>query len=326
MKAQNHINQSLILIVEDDPHFADILTDTLQTLNHTVIKASNGVEALDIIQHEVPDLIITDINMPHLDGYGLCTKIKTNRSTRLIPVIMMTGMDDLDSRVKGIEVGADDFITKPFQLLELRARVASLIKLKHYTDHLENAEEVIFSLAMAVEAKDPYTNGHCRRIATIGSEVARHMGCSDDDVQSVYRGGFLHDIGKIGVPDAILNKTSFLDDSERDLVVKHPTTGEDICKPLHTLTNALPIIRHHHERIDGKGYPDGLSGDEIPLNARIVAVVDCFDAMTTDRPYRKGMSYEKAELRLLKAVDSGQLDENAVNATLQITKLIKTNA
>lgn len=304
----------------------DILTDTLQKLNHIVIKALDGAEAFDIIQHNIPDLVITDLNMPRLSGYELCSWIKSNRRTRLTPVIMITGMGDLDSKVKGIEAGADDFITKPFQLIELRARVKSLIKLKHYTDHLENAEEVIFSLAMAVEAKDPYTNGHCRRIATIGSEVARYMGCNEDDVQAVYRGGFLHDIGKIGVPDAILNKTSWLDDSERGVVVQHPTTGEDICKPLRTLTNALPIIRHHHERIDGKGYPDGLNGENIPLNARIVAGVDCFDAMTSDRPYRKGMSYMQATDLIMQAVDSGQLDQNVVNATLQVTRQMKISA
>jgi len=319
-------NHSKILIVEDDPQFADILTKALNGLNHVVIKATNGVEALEIIRSNQPDLIITDLNMPHMDGYELCSHLKEDRHTRLIPVIMMTGMGDLDSRVKGIDVGADDFITKPFHLIELKARVRSLIKLKHYTDHLENAEEVIFSLAMAVEAKDPYTNGHCRRIATIGSEVAINMGRSKEDIKAVYRGGFLHDIGKIGVPDAILNKTSILDDYERGIVDKHPTTGEDICKPLRTLTNALPIIRHHHERVDGEGYPDGLSGEDIPLNAKIIAVVDCFDAITYDRPYRKGLTHVQAEILMLQAVDSGQLDQTVVKATLKITRQMKASA
>jgi len=202
--------------------------------------------------------------------------------------------------------------------VEIKARIGSLLRLKQVTDELVNAEEVIFSLALAVEAKDPYTKGHCHRLSYMGVEVGRRLSLSEEERQAIKRGGILHDIGKIGVPDNILLKPTSLDDAERELMMEHPVKGEEICKPLRTLAPTLPIIHHHHERIDGGGYPDGLKGDEIPIGARIVAAVDVFDALTTDRPYRGALPVKEAVRTLHEASDSGHLDPDVVNQLLEI--------
>lgn len=307
----NHL-PARILIADDDPATLDLLSEMIKNLGFRPELASDGQEALDLVREDPPDLILSDVMMPKMDGFDLCKRIKGERSTRLIPVVLLTGLGSTEDRVQGIEAGADDFISKPFHLSELSARVHSLLKLKQFTDELEHAEEVIFSLALAVEAKDPYTQGHCARLAHYSVVLGRRMGFDEDDLLSFRRGGILHDIGKIGISENILLKPGPLDPDEMKEMRLHPIKGEQICSPLHSLNRALPIIRNHHERFDGRGYPDGLVGDDIPVGARIIAAVDYYDALITDRPYRKALPTDEALRMLHEAVDTGHLDRNIV--------------
>ncbi len=200
--------------------------------------------------------------MPGKTGYELCRELKDNPETRLIPVVMITGLNAHEDRLKAIEAGADDFLTKPVSPEELFARVKSLLKLKEFTDELETAESVLCTLGLSVEARDPYTEGHCERLARNASELGRYLGLDEESVVALRRGGYLHDLGKIGVPDEILKKGSNLTPEEWEIMKQHPVTGETICRPLKSLRLVLPIIRHHHEHSDGSGYPDGLKDGE----------------------------------------------------------------
>jgi putative two-component system response regulator len=232
--------------------------------------------------------------MPPPDGFQVCKQLKQNEETRLIPIIIVTASGELESRVRGIEAGADDFLTKPVHRVELDARVRSLLKLKQFTDELENSETVLISLALAVEAKDPSTHGHCERLADYAVQLGRRLGLSSEQLTALRRAGYLHDLGKIIIPEAILLKRGPLTPEEWEVMRMHPEVGERICQPLRSMRLVLPIIRHHHERWDGSGYPDGLNGETIPLTARILQMVDVFDALVTDRPYRAALSAAEA--------------------------------
>lgn len=301
-----------ILVADDDPATLELLNEMIKNLGYQPQLATNGEEAIELLKENPPDLVLSDVMMPRMDGFELCKRIKAERSTRLIPVVLLTGLGSTEDRVMGIEAGADDFISKPFHLSELSARVHSLLKMKQFTDDLEHAEEVIFSLALAVEAKDPYTQGHCSRLAHYSVVLGRRLGFGEDDLLSFRRGGILHDIGKIGIPENILLKPGPLTEDETTVMRGHPIKGEDICKPLRSLHKTLPIIRNHHEWWDGTGYPDGLSGEQIPAGARIIAAVDYFDALVTDRPYRQALPIEEALRMLQEAVSSGHLDPTIV--------------
>jgi cyclic di-GMP phosphodiesterase len=205
----------------------------------------------------------------------------------LIPVIMITALSDKLDRLQGIKVGADDFLTRPVDRTELLARVRSLLKLKQRTDELERAESVLFSLARSIEGKDPYTHGHCERLSDYSARLGNHLGLCEEQVTALRRSGAVHDIGKVAVPDAILLKPGRLTEEEWELMREHPAVGERICAPLKSFRLVLPIIRHHHEKLDGSGYPDGLRGDAIPITARVLQIVDVYDALTTERPYKK---------------------------------------
>src|SRR5947209_7962974 len=250
--------------------------------------------------------------MPGKSGYDLCRALQEDPITRLIPVVMITGLSDRDDRVRGIEAGADDFLSKPLYPEELFARVKSLLKLKEFTDELENAEAVLCTLALGIEARDPYTGNHCERLARYAADLGRYLNLDEESVVALKRGGYLHDIGKVTVPDEILKKGSDLTPDEWVIMRKHPTTGESICRPLKSLRNVLPIIRHHHEHWNGTGYPDALRGDAIPLLARILQVVDVYDALRTERPYKPALSHTQSERMLLDQGRSGVLDQELV--------------
>ncbi len=284
----------LVLVVDDEELNRKLLRELLTSRGFHVEEAANGEEALRKVQEIGPDLVLLDIMMPRVDGLQACRELKQDPRTQLIPVVLLTALAAVDDRVAGIEAGADDFLTKPFHQAELLARVRSLIRMKQLTDQLERTENILFAMAAAVEAKDPYTEGHLRRLEAYASQIAVALGLSGHFSIVIRYGALLHDIGKIGVPDAILHKPGKLTSKEFEIIKQHPTFGERICRPLRFGAEVGPIVRSHHERWDGTGYPDGLAGETIPLGGRIVAIADAFDAMTTDRPYHQALPITSA--------------------------------
>lgn len=302
------MTQPKILVVDDEEIVVMLHKKLLEKSGYHVVVASNGVEALEKILIESPDLILTDVSMPEMDGLQLCEQLKKNKSTNLIPVIMVTAVSDFDDKIRGIETGADDYLTKPVRARELYARVKSLLRIKSLTDSLESAETVLFSLANAIEAKDHFTKGHIDRVSLLAANLGEHIGLNATDISTLKKGGILHDIGKIGIKDTILNKPGKLTSEEFEEIKEHPETGERICRPLNSLKPVLPIIKHHHEKYDGSGYPTGLAGEDIPLLARIMAVVDVYDALTSRRAYRDAMTHEKAMSILAEETADGKFD------------------
>jgi putative two-component system response regulator len=287
-----------ILVADDNPTIRQIVVRFLESEGYEVLIARNGREALAVVAHEQPDLVLLDVTMPDLDGYAVCRLLKGDEATALIPVTMLTVMDDAEHRRMGIEAGADDFLAKPFDEHMLRARLRSQLRTKRLTDQLERTESVIFSLALAVEAKDMYTEGHIWRLAHYSEQLAAAAGLAPEQVRAARHGGYLHDIGKIGVDDTILRKPEPLTAAEFSQIKQHPESGARIVAPMRFARDVAPIILGHHEYWDGSGYPYGLRGHEIPVGARIVAIVDAYDAMTTDRPYRRALSQARALQRL----------------------------
>ncbi len=294
-----------IVVADDMAPLRETLCETLTTDGYTVLPAEDGDVAMSLVRSKSPDLVLTDINMPSLNGIELCRRLKENPATRLIPVMLLTGLDGPRERLAGIDAGADDFLTKPVNTSELRARVRSLMRLKRFTDELDSAESIIISLALTVEARDTYTGGHCERMAAYAATLGAHLGLTLDEVGALRRGGYLHDIGKVAIPDSLLQKAGPLTADEFEIVKRHTEIGDRLCGNLRLLRLVRPIVRCHHERADGSGYPDGLAGDEIPLLAQIMGVVDVYDALTTDRPYRSALSAEDACATLEQEADRG---------------------
>jgi putative two-component system response regulator len=301
-----------ILVVDDNVVNAMLLKELLASRGYPTVAVHNAAEAEAEIQREAPDLILLDVVMPGKTGYELCRELKEDSSTRLIPVVMITGLSAQEDRLKGIEAGADDFLTKPIFPEELFARVNSLLKLKEFTDELETADSVLCTLGLSVEARDPYTEGHCERLARNAVDLGRFLGLEEESIVALQRGGYLHDLGKIAVPDEILKKGSDLTPAEWAIMKQHPLTGERICRPLRSLRLVLPIIRHHHEHSDGSGYPDGLRAGEIPLLPRILQVVDIYDALRTARPYKPALGHDQAAVTMLGEAQSGLWDAELV--------------
>jgi putative two-component system response regulator len=302
-----------VLVVDDEPVNAQILKAMLKPLNCDSVIVGNGEEALQALSPDI-DLVLLDAMMPRMDGFEACRRLKSDPATRIVPVIMVTALGDAGSRIRAIEAGADDFITKPPDRVELAARVRALIHTKRLNDSLVSIESVLFSLASAVEAKDAYTEGHVRRVSSLAVNLGRAMDLSPRDIDALRVGGILHDIGKIGIPDSVLNKTSSLSPEEAEAIRNHPVIGCMMAEPLApTLKGALDVIRHHHEKLDGSGYPDGLKGADISAVARIMAVADIYDALVTDRPYRRGMAKEEALTTIQREVDQGLLDAAAAS-------------
>jgi putative two-component system response regulator len=304
-----------VLVVDDGETNRALVEAYLADLDCRLRLVADGASALAAIDEETPDLVLLDVQMPGMDGYEVCRRIKARPRGRLLPVVMITALDRANDRVRALEAGADDFMSKPVDRVELVARVRSALRLKALYDTLDSAEQVIFSLAAAVEAKDAYTERHTHRVAESARHIGMKMGLAERALDALYRGGIIHDIGKIGVPDAILLKQGPLNAEERRRMRMHPVIGESIVKPLRTGANLLPIIRHHHEHFDGTGYPDGLAGRAIPHLARIVSVCDAYDALVTDRPYRKAKSPEEA-IEILQDGAGRQWDPEAVGVLI----------
>jgi putative two-component system response regulator len=316
---QNSDDTPMVLVVDDDPKNVKMLEGHLEANNYVVLKAFSGEEALDVVRKTDVDLVLLDIMMPGMDGFEVCRRLKSVEATRLIPVIMITALDDLEDRIKGIESGADDFLTKPANREELLARTKSLVNVKKLNNKLTSIGNILFSLANAVEAKDRYTEGHIMRVANLAVALGRKLGLKESQIASLRLGGILHDVGKIGVPGKTLNKPGALNEEEIKEVQAHTTFGYRICMPLQqSLGQALDIIRHHHEKLDGSSYPDGLKGDEISVESRIMAVVDIFDALTSNRSYRKSLGKDAAFKVLREEAAEGKLDCHVVEELIDL--------
>ncbi len=301
-----------VLVVDDNPQTMALMRELLATRGYDVVAVPDAAQAEAEIRRELPDLILSDVIMPGKSGYELCRELKEDPATRLIPFVLITGLSDREDKLRGIEAGADDFLNKPIFSEELFARVKSLLKLKEFTDELETAESVLCTLGLSVESRDPYTEGHCERLAENASSLGRYLGLGDESIVALRRGGYLHDLGKIAVPDEILKKGTNLTDEEWLVMKQHPITGENICRPLKSLRLVLPIIRNHHEHSDGSGYPDGLPKANIPLLARVLQVVDVYDALRTARPYKPALGHDQAALTMRQEAVSGLWDEELV--------------
>jgi putative two-component system response regulator len=312
-----------VLIVDDNPLNLDLMTSYLEEEGYDVRTATNGLEGLAAVSVQPPDLILLDAMMPGMDGFTACARLKADPATRLIPVIMVTALSTTEDKLRGIEAGVDDFLGRPVNRPELITRCRSLVRAKRYLDDLESAEHVILALARAIEARDGYTERHTERVTARSLALGTAIGLQNSVLRVLERGCMLHDVGKIGVSEAILGKPDRLTEAEFAEMRRHPVIGVQICQPLRSrlIGQALPIVRHHHERYDGKGYPDGLRGEEIPLLARITAIADAYDAMTSDRPYRKGMPIEHA-CAVLREGAGTQWDADLVAAFLNLDRTI----
>jgi len=317
-RTKNQRLDGTILVVDDDSTNRALLAEMLEMQGYQVVTASDGRQALAEFTRVQPSLVLSDIQMPHVNGFEVCRTLKNNPVTRLTPVVLVTGLAASEHRIRGIEAGADDFLNKPFDRSELLARVRSLLSLKAYTDELECAESVLFALARSIEGKDPYTEGHCERLSDYSARLGERIGLPEEQITALRRAGIVHDVGKVAVPDSILLKRGPLSEEEWRIIREHPVVGERICVPLKSFRLVTPIIRHHHEKRDGSGYPDGLQGEEIPLTARILQLTDVYDALTTERPYKPAFSSTEALRTMSDEVKQGWWDPHLFDEFRQL--------
>jgi putative two-component system response regulator len=307
-----------VLVVDDVGVNLELMDVIFQRAGYDVYMALSAEPALEFCTIYPIDIAIVDVMMPGIDGFELCKRLKGLTDKYFFPVILLTALNDKKSRITGIECGADDFISKPFDVLELLTKVRSLLKLKELHQELDHSENVIFSLISAMESRDYYTKGHSTRVGDLAKEFGSFLGMPEKELVILKKAGLLHDIGKIGLSEKILNKPGSLTEEEKKIIEKHPLIGESICRPLMSLQGILPAIRSHHERWDGGGFPDALPGSEIPLIARILAVIDSYDAMVSVRPYRDNRTTESALSVIEKEQYEGQWDPELTGLFLQM--------
>jgi putative two-component system response regulator len=288
-----------ILVVDDNPSIALLLKQVLAAEGYEVVIARDGLEAIARVGEFVPDLILLDLDLPYLSGDEVCKRLKNTPATRLIPIVIVTAQSEFQDKLDAWEYGADDFLTKPFHLVEVTARCRSLLRIKRLIEERDSAESVVYALARTVEAKSPFTHGHSERVKVYTLALAEALDLPHAEREILRKGALLHDIGKISIPDAILNKPGPLTPEEFAIIKEHASVGAHITEPLHSVRDAKPLIRWHHERLDGKGYPDGLKGEAISQLVRILSVADVYDSLASDRPYRPRMAHE-ACLRILR--------------------------
>ena len=280
-------SQCRILVVDDEASVRRLLVRILTPLCGCLDQAGSAPEALDLVRANPPDLVVLDVHLPGASGHTVLQEIRADGELRLIPVVMVSGEATREERLEAIRCGVTDFLAKPFDAEELTTRVRWLMELKSFTDTLEEAHKVIVALARTVDARDPYTAGHSQRVSLYAGLLAERLGLPAEDVATVRQGSLFHDLGKIAVRDRVLLKPGRLTPAEFAEMQRHPAVGHDLLAPMKTLARAMPIVLHHHERLDGSGYPDGVSGDQIPTMVRIVTLADVYDGLTSLRPYRE---------------------------------------
>jgi putative two-component system response regulator len=302
------VSNGRILVCDDTVHNREMLQEILTHAGFQVSCVDSGEAILPALAEEKPDLVLLDIRMPGLDGFEVCEWIKRNPETEFLPVVLVTALAEMRDRVRSTQAGADDYLTLPVNRLELVARVRSLLRLRMYYRDLEDHQSVLLSLASVIEAKDPYTRGHSARVGELSARLAREVGLPPEVCEDMKIAGLLHDIGKVGVPERLINKPGHLTEEEFMTIMTHPVSGETICRRLRTVSSVLPLIRLHHERYDGKGYPDHLKGEEIPIGARVLALADAFDALTSNRSYRRRLPPDEALAILARETVEGHWD------------------
>lgn len=302
-----------VLIVDDLPENREILGGLLEPEGYSIETALDGQEGLEKALASPPDLILMDVAMPRLNGFDACRRLKEDERTRLVPIVLVTGMVAREDRIQGIAAGCDDFLTKPVDSEQLMARSRNLLRTKALVDELEQAENVLFSLANALDAKDAYTRGHSDRVSKLAEALGGEAGLGREERHNLRRAGQLHDIGKIGIPLDYIRKDGPLTPGESETFKSHTTIGFDICRPLRTMAPLLPLIRGHHERLDGGGYPDGLEGDSIPLSLRCLTTADVYDALTSDRSYRAALTRDEALALMREESAAGMWDARLVD-------------
>ena len=283
-----------VLVVDDVQPNLELMEAVFQKAGLQVHAALGAEAALDIYANYQIDIAILDVMMPGINGFELCRRLKNFSEKEFLPVVLVTALNDKKNRLAGLEAGADDFISKPFDTQELITKIRSLLKLKELHDQLDHSESIIFSLVITMEARDHYTKGHSTRVGDLANDFGAFLGFPGKDLEVLKKAGILHDIGKMGLSETVLKKPAALTREESEEIRRHPILGEEICRPLKSLKDIIPGIRHHHERWDGTGFPDNLAGDAIPLMARILSILDAFDAMVSIRPYRGKRSIEQA--------------------------------
>jgi len=294
-----------VLIANDNPATLQLLHYYLASFDCDILEAVDGTAALAFAPSA--DLLLLDIRMPGADGYEVCRRLKAEPATRLLPIVIVSALKEVADRIPALQAGADDFLTLPVDPTELQARVQSMLRLRSIYTQLEDSQNVIFALARAVEARDSYTESHTLRVAAGALALGQALQLDAADLSHLHRGALIHDIGKIGIPDAVLLKPGELDEQETAIMRTHVIIGEQIATPLGSAKAFLSVIRNHHEHYDGTGYPDGLKGEQIPLSARIVSVSDAYDAFISDRPYRGHKSIQEAA-RILQEGAGSQWD------------------
>ncbi len=309
-----------VLVVDDEALNRRLLRRHLERAGIEVVEAENGADGvakLYILKGDV-DVIILDLLMPEMGGQEMLSWIRSTEEFSRIPVLVASNLASIDTQEELLEMGASDYLNKPVRPRELVCRVRNLARLRRSLEQLDDAERVILSLARAVEAKDATTQGHCERLSLLSVALGEKLGLEARLLRALDRAGVLHDIGKVGVPDPILFKEGPLDDKEWRSMRMHPVIGDEMIAPLRSLQDVRPIIRHHHERWDGSGYPDGLAGNNIPLTARILQIVDAYDALRSVRPYKRAFTHDEASGVLLEECERDLWDPKLLSESLEL--------
>jgi putative two-component system response regulator len=306
-----------VLAVDGEPQNLDLIRQGVGQEGCIVRTASSGEAAIEILDADPPDVILADLMLPGLSGVELLHRIRQHPAGRLLTVIVMTASRDTSLLHEALAAGANEMLAKPFDLTELQIRVRSALAQKRLLDHLEDAEAILFALARTVEAKDPTTGDHCDRLCVYAVHLGKTLKLDYEDLETLRRGAILHDIGKVAIPDEVLLAPRKLSTEEWAIMKRHPVKGAELCQHLRTARTTIPIVRHHHERWDGTGYPDGLSGESIPRLARVFQVVDIFDALTSRRPYKDPMTITSAIKQMESETANGKMEAPMLEAWMK---------